>query len=1273
MLTVTKLRGVEYLIASVAEGLEDYFMGAGEAPGVWHGRWAAELGLEGVVEADALRALVDGLDPASGDDLLAKHRERTVRAIDVTLSVPKSVSLLWAFGTLETSSAVSIAIADATECAIAFLEERAAVARVQQDGIRRRVATGGFAIATFTHRTSRAGDPQLHTHCLIPNVVRREDGVHAAVDAHPLHVWAKATGTVFQNELARLLTERLGVAWGPDRHGTRELLAFTREQLRTFSKRTVAIEAHLEAAGETVFDSAAERMRADDHASLVTRERKDRTLTPERLRDRWTAEAASVGLEPGAGVDDLVVARQVASRQAPGEDEVFAALVDPATGLCATNSRFGEAHVVERIAAMAGGRLTVDEVVALSQRFLASELVVRLAPDVTRRRPAEWSTVEHRAVEDRLLARLHALAATDAEPLEPPTMGLAIATEPKRLGPDQRAAVRVLCGNGPAVRTLVAPAGHGKTTTLHAAVTAARRAGLLVVVVAPTHKAVGELRAAGLEAETIARARSRLADRPLEPGTVLVVDEISQVGTRDAAALLDALAATPGAQLWCAGDVRQAQSVAAGGLAVELDRLAAHGHVPWAPLWMNRRQQDPAEQQALTRYRAGDPEGSQTIRAEHGWEHQHATPADTRQALAAAAVADADRHGVEHVAVLAVSHADCEDLADRIRTVRAARGELRGSILTGPGWGHAGRTYAAGDRILIHTNELRDHGVANGSTGTVLSVGHERMAILVDDGRTTTLPASLVAGHRPDGTPNVSHAWARTVDGAQGGTWRQVHLLGTPTLDQFTGYVGQSRGQIPTHTWNTRPDPDHPASLLADQRTPSEAVLDALHRAQPKTFAAADDPWPLDRQLRVERDQHVAVLAVRPPDLDADLAAARRALTRAAEEVDRAAHGVGFREARRDRLGPLTRLRRGGRDDITPADQALDGAHRHLERAQQGLVAATARVAELEGAVAASVAWDRTEGWRVDRVGEIDRTLAHHWADVTLRAVRTDDPLAFAIERLRDARATYAADLNQIVATLPPDRRDALTQAQTDLAHRHQRLRTTDASVGRARAALDAAGRRHWGRRDKPAIHAAEQHLAATVQDRQHAADAIAPARARLHRERTAVHAWTQAIEATAEPRTRLTNAIADLDAALDHTRPERVAAAALDPAHALWDLLGPPPPTRGGLAAWCGIAHQVTAHHDLHPAGDDRLRTSYDIDYIARLDRLSGPRWDRPSTLVDHTDRIIATACQLDPRPSTDPTHDPNHWQTTVERAIHQLAIEHRHHTIERGLGLSR
>jgi conjugative relaxase-like TrwC/TraI family protein len=802
VLRITKLKGAEYLIRSVADGMEDYYMGAGEAPGVWRGRWAAELGLEGVVEADALRALVTGLDPNTGIDLLAGHRERKVRAFDVTLSVPKSASLLWALGTPESASVVSIAVVEATDVALAFLEERAAFARQQQGGVRRRVSTHGFAIATFAHRTSRAGDPQLHVHCLVPNIVRRGDGEHVAFDADPLHVSGKAAGTVFLNELERLLTERLGVAWGPERNGCREMVGFTRDQLRAFSKRTVAIETHLEAAGEVVHHSKRARMRADDRASLATRQKKDKSATPEQLRQRWVDEAEAVGLRPGRGVDDVVVARQV-ERLSPATDrEIFAALVDAATGLCATESRFCEAHVVERVAALSCGRMSLDDVLGASERFLASDLVVRLAPDLRRRRPPEWSTVELRAVEDRLLARLAELTHRRVAPLDSAIVDAVIAAEPKRLGRDQANAVHVLCDAGPAARVLKAPAGHGKTTAVHAATTASRSAGRPVIVVAPTHKAVAELCATGLDAHTVARLRRQLRETALDPNTTVLVDETSQIGTRDAAVVLDAVAATPAGQVWFVGDARQAQSVAAGGLAAELERLAHHGDIPAAVLDVNRRQRHPAERAALARYRAGDLDASKAIRTDHGWEHELPTPGDTRQALAAAAVKDADRHGAEHVAVLAVSHADCEDLADRIRAIRAARGELRGPSLTGPGWGPDPRVYAAGDRVLVHAN--LDHAagrrVHNGSTGIVLTVSTDGLTVALDNGSHVCLDARLVGGLRADGTPNVSYAWARTVDGAQGGTWRQVHLLGTPALDGFTGYVGQSRGQAPTHT-----------------------------------------------------------------------------------------------------------------------------------------------------------------------------------------------------------------------------------------------------------------------------------------------------------------------------------------------------------------------------------------------------------------------------------------------------------------------------------------
>ena len=1291
LLTITKLRGAEYLISSVAKGMEDYYMGAGEAPGVWQGRWAESLGLEGVVAAAELRALVDGLDPRSGEDLLAGLRERKVRALDVTLSVPKSVSLLWAFGTPETTATVSIAVVEATAEAVGFLEERAAFARQQVGGVRRRVATGGFAVATFAHRTSRDGDPQLHTHCLIPNVVRRDDGQHVAFDAAPLHVWGKAAGTVFLNSLERSLTQRLGVEWGPERNGSRELVGFTRDQLRAFSKRTVAIETRLEARGEVAFSSKAERMRADDRASLATRARKDKTLTPERLRDRWAAEANAAGLEPGRGVDALVVGRQLAAqpgrtpgreREWPrererelGEAEMFAALVDPHTGLCANDSRFGEAHVVERVAAMSAGRYTTAEIVELSRRFLGTDLVVRLVPDEARRRPPEWSTVELRGVEDRLVARLEELAARHLSAIPMREVGAAIVAEDKTLGKDQVEAVRMLCGAGPSVRALVAPAGYGKTTALHAAATAARAAGHPVVALAPTHKAVAELRAAGLDAHTIARFRVGLADAPLAAGAVVIVDETSQVATRDAAAIAEAVAATAGAQVWWVGDARQAQAVAAAGLATHLEVLAAEGRIPAAGLRENRRQHHPAERKALARYRAGDVDASHEIRTDHGWEHQAAAPADTRQGLASAATVDADRLGAEHVAVLAVSHADCEDLADRIRALRAERGELRGPTLTGPAWGSDPRTYAAGDRVLVHANP--HHGgerpVHNGSAGTVLAVGASGMSVVVDgEDRTVVLDAGFVAGRRHDGTPNVSDAWARTVDGAQGGTWRQVHLLGTPALDRHTGYVGQSRGQHPTHTWNTRPDAEHPLSLLADEREPAEAVLDAMRRHDPKQLAAVDDPWVLDRALRAEYGTHAAVIAGRPPDHRHDLDRLRHAADRAEREHAEAQRGLAGAQQALDGLGPLTRLRRGGRDEIARAEQAHQRAERRLGDAADAVDKVRIGLAHFETAVSARESWDDQHAWRIERVAEIDDTLAHHWADVTLRAVRADDPLAFGQDLLRQARHTYRGDLQRINASLPPDRHDHLARAEADLRHHENNFDHHRRAVRRAQADLDQARPRRWGRRDQHAIERVEATISLAQADLQRTADNVADGKTQVENESEAVRAYQAAIDETAGDRRRIRSALDDIDHALADTRPQRVLAAGADPTSELSAVLGPRPEHHAGHATWSAIAERIETWRDHTPPADrltdPRSETTNVGRLLGRRPRYGDAReWD----LVDRSEQLIAHAIDNDRVLSPLSLDDPARWQTMLELVERTTRAKTPQRQTERGYGI--
>src|SRR5439155_24601566 len=154
-----------------------------------------------------------------------------------------------------------------------------------------------------------------------------------------------------------------------------------------------------------------------------------------------------------------------------------------------------------------------------------------------RAQPRCWSTAAHLALERHVLGRLDQLAAIQQPAHDAHKVEAAIANA-SRLGDDQAAAVRVLCGAGPAVRALVAPAGYGKTTAVQTAAAAQEAAGRAVVAVASTNQAVLELHNVGLEASTIARLRLDLPHDQLPAGAVLIVDEISQVATTDAAWIL---------------------------------------------------------------------------------------------------------------------------------------------------------------------------------------------------------------------------------------------------------------------------------------------------------------------------------------------------------------------------------------------------------------------------------------------------------------------------------------------------------------------------------------------------------------------------------------------------------------------------------------------------------------------------------------------------------------------------------------------------------------
>ncbi len=195
---------------------------------------------------------------------------------DGAISAPKTVSLLWAFGDPEVSEQVLAAHRAAVTEAVKHLERYAAHALRghQGDGHRAaHVGTDGLIVAGFEHLTSRADDPQIHTHLVIANLTHGQDGKWSALDTRALFRHQRTAGYLYQAVLRGQLTGRLGVGWGPVRNGTAEIIGFHEPLRREFSTRRRQIDAHLEATG-------GHGVAAAQVACLVTRPAKSgRTVT----------------------------------------------------------------------------------------------------------------------------------------------------------------------------------------------------------------------------------------------------------------------------------------------------------------------------------------------------------------------------------------------------------------------------------------------------------------------------------------------------------------------------------------------------------------------------------------------------------------------------------------------------------------------------------------------------------------------------------------------------------------------------------------------------------------------------------------------------------------------------------------------------------------------------------------------------------------------------------------------------------------------------------
>lgn len=735
--------------ASYYESAGEYYADGGQSPSEWQGKGAEALGLSGDVDRDQFRDLLDG---KIADQQLGTVRDGTLEhrpGWDVTLSAPKSVSIM---AEVAGDRRLIAAHGAAVKAALAHVESHMAATRIRDGGAVNRTATGNLVVASFQHGTSRAQDPQLHTHNVILNATKGEDGTWRSLEPRAIYQLQTQIGAIYRQELA-LKVRELGYEIEVGKGSMFEIKGVSPEVMAAFSTRSAEIEAALGERGTSRDDASAAEKQV---AALDTRQAKV-AADPAALVADWRDTASKAGFGAEARLEMVKEAEAIAASgdhrttmELQGNSAASRAVAHAADKLGERQSVFSAAALHEEAGRVGLGKVSYAQIgEAIAAATKQGELIERTHID---RRNAEFAGFTTRAnveTETKLL-RIEAEGRGALSPIATPLAAAkAVATasaQSERAGfgwnADQRTATEQLLTSRNRITALQGYAGTAKTTTVLA--TFAREAearGVPVVALAPTASAAMVLgEALGARSDTVAR-HLLSPERPSQgQPAAWIVDEASLLSARDTARLFD-LAEKQNARVILVGDVKQLGSVEAGAAFAQLQGAG----METAKLGEIVRQTNTATKDAVLASIEGDAKKALAVLDRGGGRIVESADRAERFAAIAEQYAKLDKASRARTLAIEPSREGRDTLTADIRAALAKSGALTGSAVTMQSLTNKGLTraeardplsYDKGD-VVRFTRDYADKGVARGEAYRVENIDPAKAAIALksEDGR----------------------------------------------------------------------------------------------------------------------------------------------------------------------------------------------------------------------------------------------------------------------------------------------------------------------------------------------------------------------------------------------------------------------------------------------------------------------------------------------------------------------------------------------------------
>lgn len=833
------------------------------------------------------RAPVDAREVAA---TVAKHsRPRTtaVAGFDLTFSPVKSVSSLWAVAGPDVAAAIERAHEAAVGDALAFIERHALFTRRGAAGVQQ-VDVRGLVAAAFTHRDSRAGDPDLHTHVAVSNKVQTIDGDWLAIDGRVLFKANVSASETYNTALEAHLSEALGVRFAERtsadarKRPVREIVGVDPGLNARWSSRRASITARTgELATKFQHDhgrppTPVEAIWLAQQATLETRDAKHEPRSQADQRATWATEGAQV-LGSAANVARMVqgAVGQIRHRDS-GVGRVSDAWVGEqaahvVTTVSGQRTTWQSWHLrAEALRRVRTGNILPGDVEAVSSQIVeaAIGLSVPLASDrdliddpaCLRRR--DGASVFHvsgsdlftnhavLAAEERLV---NAAGRSDGSTVTGSVVDFALlesAANGTELNPGQAGLVRAMATSGARVQLGIAAAGTGKTTAMRVLSRVWEDSGGNIVGLAPSAAAASVLgEQTNTKADTLAKIVHHLSEGTpsslvdaIGPNTLVVIDEAGMADTLSLDTVVS-FALSRGASVRLLGDDQQLAAIGAGGVLRDINHQ--HGAVRLAELM---RFTDPAEAAASLALRDGRAEAIGFYLDQH---RAHLGDLSTMTEAVFTAWQNDTAAGLSSI-MLAPTRDLVADLNTRARTARLTHnGTVTGTDAAGLEVALAdGNNASVGDTVITRRNDrlLRltpTDWVKNGDRWTIIGIKDGHVAIRhTETGLGIVLPPAYVAEHTGLG-------YASTVHTAQGVSVDSMHGLATAAESRQQFYTMMTRGKQANHFYVitvtdgdrhslVRPETTHPRTLT----DVIEGVLarDGSPRSATTTAREADSP-----------------------------------------------------------------------------------------------------------------------------------------------------------------------------------------------------------------------------------------------------------------------------------------------------------------------------------------------------------------------------------------------------------------------------------------------